>query len=66
MYWEYTLPAGTPSGVVRVPFSSFTQPSWAPTGALDLRSFTQLSVYLGGSDSGRLVVDDVQAYPFPQ
>ena len=66
VYWEYTLPAGTPSGVVRVPFTSFTQPSWAPSGALDLRSFTQLSIYLGGSDSGRLVVDDIQAYPVPQ
>lgn len=66
VYWEYTLPAGTPSGVVRVPFTSFTQPSWAPSGPLDLRNVTQLSIYLGGSDTGRLVVDDVQAYPLPQ
>ncbi|GAA4601152.1 hypothetical protein BJY16_003782 [Actinoplanes octamycinicus] len=63
VYWEHTLPAGTPSGTVRVPFSSFAQPPWAPSGALDLTKFTQLSFYLGGSDSGRLIVDDVVAYP---
>ncbi|WP_189330098.1 cellulase family glycosylhydrolase [Actinoplanes ianthinogenes] len=63
VYWEYTLPAGTPSGRVRVPFTSFAQPPWAPTGALDLTRFTQLSIYLGGSDSGRLIVDNVAAYP---
>ncbi|AEV84769.1 Endo-beta-mannanase [Actinoplanes sp. SE50] len=66
VYWEHTLPAGTPSGVVRVPFTSFAQPPWAPSGALDLRKFTQLSIYLGGSDSGRLTVDNVSAYPAGQ
>lgn len=63
-YWEHTLPAGTPPGIVRVPFTAFTQPPWAPTGTLDLQHVTQLSIYLGGSDAGRLIVDDVQAYPF--
>jgi hypothetical protein len=63
VYWEYTLPAGTASGTVRVPFTAFAQPAWAPTGALDLQNFTQLSIYLGGADARRLIVDDVQAYP---
>ena len=63
VYWEHTLPAGTPSGVVKVPFTSFAQPSWAPSGTLDLRQVTQFSIYLGGSDAGRLTVDEVSAYP---
>ncbi|WP_433379535.1 cellulase family glycosylhydrolase [Actinoplanes sp. CA-142083] len=63
LYWEATLPAGTPSGVVRVPFTAFAQPSWATSGPLDLRHFTQLSFYVGGGGTGRLVVDDVRAYP---
>ncbi|MEU4690655.1 carbohydrate binding domain-containing protein [Actinoplanes sp. NPDC023714] len=66
VYWEHTLPAGTPSGTVRVPFTAFAQPPWAPTGTLDLRQVTQLSVYLGGGDAGRLIVDQVQAYPAPE
>jgi hypothetical protein len=64
VYWEHTLPAGTGAGTVRVPFLSFSQPSWAPSGVLDLQNVTQLSIYLGGADAGRLTVDDVQAYPF--
>ncbi|MEV4641705.1 cellulase family glycosylhydrolase [Actinoplanes sp. NPDC049548] len=64
VYWEHTLPPGTPPGIVRVPFTSFAQPPWAPSGALDLLAVTQLSIYLGGDDAGRLVVDDVRAYPF--
>ncbi|MFI7601412.1 cellulase family glycosylhydrolase [Actinoplanes sp. NPDC049681] len=64
-YWEHTLPEGTPSGTVRVPFTAFTQPPWAPTATLDLQHVTQLSFYLGGSDAGRLIVDDVEAYPVP-
>ncbi|MBG0563736.1 carbohydrate binding domain-containing protein [Actinoplanes aureus] len=63
VYWEHTLPAGGGSGVVRVPFTSFAQPPWAPSGDLDLQKVTQLSVYLGGGDSGQLIVDDVRAYP---
>lgn len=63
VYWEHTLPAGTGSGVVRVPFTAFAQPPWAPSGALDLQHVTQLSIYLGGADAGRLIVDDVRAYP---
>jgi mannan endo-1,4-beta-mannosidase len=63
VYWEHTLAAGTGSGVVRVPFTDFAQPSWAPSGALDLQHVTQLSVYVGGAHAGRLIVDDVRAYP---
>lgn len=63
VYWEHTLPADTATGVVRVPFTSFAQPPWAPSGSLDLRKVTQLSFYLGGGDSGSLIVDDVRAYP---
>ncbi|MEV4351649.1 cellulase family glycosylhydrolase [Actinoplanes sp. NPDC049596] len=58
LYWEATLPPGT----TRLPFTSFTQPSWAPTGPLDLANVTQLSIYVGGA-GGRLTVDDVNAYP---
>ncbi|MET0415702.1 MAG: cellulase family glycosylhydrolase [Actinoplanes sp.] len=61
VYWEHTLPAGT--GVFRVPFTAFAQPSWAPSGALDLQNVTQLSIYVGGAHAGRLIVDDVRAYP---
>ncbi|WP_250008406.1 cellulase family glycosylhydrolase [Actinoplanes sp. M2I2] len=63
VYWEHTIPAGGSDGVVRVPFTAFKQPSWAPSGALDLQKLTQLSIYLGGGTSGRLIVDDVRAYP---
>ena len=63
VYWEHTLPAGTGAGVVRVPFTAFAQPPWAPSGTLDLTGVTQLSIYLGGPDSGRLTVGDVRAYP---
>jgi len=63
LYWEATLPADTPSGLVRVPFTAFAQPSWATPGPLDLQHFTQLSFYVGGGAAGRLVVDDVRAYP---
>ena len=63
VYWEHTLPADTAPGVVRIPFTSFAQPPWAPSGALDLQKVTQLSFYLGGGGSGRLIVDDVRAYP---
>jgi hypothetical protein len=64
VYWEHTVPAGTASGIVRVPFTEFTQPPWAPSGALDLQNFTQLSIYLGGTQAGRLIVDEIHAYPF--
>ncbi|MFI7545099.1 hypothetical protein [Actinoplanes sp. NPDC049599] len=64
VYWEHTFAAGTTSGVVRVPFTAFAQPSWAPSGALDLQNVTQLSIYLGGAHAGHLIVDDVRAYPF--
>jgi hypothetical protein len=64
VYWEHTLPTGPAPGVVRVPFTAFEQPSWAPSGPLDLQKVTQLSIYLGGADdTGRLIVDDVRAYP---
>lgn len=63
IYWEYTLPAGTGAGVVRVPFSEFRHPSWAPSGPLDLLHFAQLSIYLGGAGPQSLVVDSLAAYP---
>ncbi|MEU4625728.1 carbohydrate binding domain-containing protein [Actinoplanes sp. NPDC023801] len=62
VYWEHTLPAATPSGVIRVPFTAFAPPPWAPGGDLDLQKVTQLSLYLGGG-AGRLTVDEVRAYP---
>jgi mannan endo-1,4-beta-mannosidase len=62
-YREHTLPAGTPSGVVRIPFTAFAPPPWAGSGVLNLQKFSQLSFYLGGNTSGRLLVDSVQAYP---
>jgi hypothetical protein len=63
IYWEHTLPAGTGAGVVRIPFSEFKHPSWAPSGPLDLLHLGQLSVYVGGSGPGTLVVDSLVAYP---
>ncbi|GAA4965936.1 cellulase family glycosylhydrolase [Actinoplanes utahensis] len=64
-YWEHTLPAGGPSGVVRIPFTAFAPPPWAGSGVLDLRRFTQLSFYLGGATDGALIVHTVRAYPAP-
>jgi mannan endo-1,4-beta-mannosidase len=62
VYWEHTLPATTASGPVRVPFTAFAPPPWAPGGDLNLQKVTQLSLYLGGA-GGRLTIDDVNAYP---
>ncbi|PRX16549.1 carbohydrate binding protein with CBM11 domain [Actinoplanes italicus] len=62
VYWEHTLPATTASGLVRVPFTAFAPPPWAPGGDLNLQKVTQLSLYLGGA-GGRLTIDDVKAFP---
>lgn len=63
VYWEHTLPAGAGAGVVRIPFSEFKHPSWAPSGPLDLLHLGQLSIYVGGSGAGTLIVDGLVAYP---
>ncbi|WP_327009925.1 hypothetical protein OHA72_23435 [Dactylosporangium sp. NBC_01737] len=63
IYWEHTLPAATGAGVVRIPFGEFRHPSWAPSGPLDLLHLGQLSVYVGGSGAGTLIVDNLTAYP---
>lgn len=62
IYWEYTL-APDENGTVRIPFSSFDHPGWAWLGDLNLTQFSQLSFYVGGNNSGQLIIDNVVAYP---
>ncbi|PPI41518.1 MULTISPECIES: carbohydrate binding domain-containing protein [unclassified Rathayibacter] len=57
-YWEASVTPAT-EGPTVVPFSAFAPPSWAPEADLDLTSVTQYALYVNGSGTGVLTVDDV-------
>ncbi|QHC69224.1 carbohydrate binding domain-containing protein [Rathayibacter sp. VKM Ac-2801] len=57
-YWEASVTPAT-EGPTVVPFSAFAPPSWAPEADLDLTSVTQYALYVNGSGTGSLAVDDV-------
>lgn len=60
-YWEASVTPGIDGPqTIEIPFSSFAPPSWAPAADLDLTSVSQYALYVNGSGTGALTVDDVQ------
>ncbi|TFD60910.1 hypothetical protein E3T39_07290 [Cryobacterium suzukii] len=59
-YWEASItPPTNGSQTFTIPFTDFASPSWAPQIDLDLTTVTQYALYINGTGTGTMTIDDV-------
>ncbi|TFB58310.1 carbohydrate binding domain-containing protein [Cryobacterium sp. Sr3] len=59
-YWEASVtPLTNGPQTVNIPFTDFAPPSWAPQADLDLTSVTQFALYINGTGTGTMTIDDI-------